>query len=163
MFAKALLKTENLSEIKYSASSKILLSPDETTLSRISDDDEPPMVTPTKKRRMCGTPGCNLSDHRSCDGENEMVVIELSTVDDESEMLHLCVKACCASVNSGQARAVRAPAPDHHMHVPGTWSGAASLVLLSPWHADHASPKCLPTRYAHRMWHSAHSLFGKGH
>jgi site-specific DNA-methyltransferase (adenine-specific) len=26
-------------------------------------DDEPPIVTPTKKRRMCGTPGCILPDH----------------------------------------------------------------------------------------------------
>ena len=36
---------------------------DDYEVDRMSDDDEPPMVTPTKKRRMCGTPGCNLPDH----------------------------------------------------------------------------------------------------
>ena len=36
---------------------------DDYEVDRMSDDDEPPTVTPTKKRRMCGTPGCSLPDH----------------------------------------------------------------------------------------------------
>ena len=35
---------------------------DDYEVDRMSDD-EPPMVTPTKKRRMCGTPGCIHPDH----------------------------------------------------------------------------------------------------